>query len=60
MSGVGAEREGAQRIQSGLCADNREPNAGLELMNHDHDLSGNWTLNQLSQPGIPKIFFIFK
>ena len=31
-SGEGAEREG-QRIQSRVCADSREPDVGLELMN---------------------------
>ena len=29
----GAEREEGQRIQSGLCADSREPDAGLGLIN---------------------------
>ena len=32
--GEGAEREG-QKIQSRLCADSREPDVGLELMNHE-------------------------
>ena len=27
-------KRGGQRIQSRLCADNRQPDAGLELMNH--------------------------
>ena len=31
--GRGRER-GRQRIQSGLCADSRKPDAGLELTNH--------------------------
>ena len=26
---------GRQRIQSGLCTDSREPDAGLELRNHE-------------------------
>ena len=34
MSGGGAEREGGGGFGSGLCADSREPDAGLELMNH--------------------------
>ena len=33
-SGRGTER-GGQRIRSGLCADSREPGAGLELTNPD-------------------------
>ena len=35
MRGEGAEKEGGkgQRIPSGLRADSREPNAGLELTN---------------------------
>ena len=32
--GGGREREG-QRIQSGLCADSRQPDVGLELTNHE-------------------------
>ena len=32
----GWEKErGGQRIQSRLCTDSREPNAGLKLMNHE-------------------------
>ena len=30
----GAER-GTQRMESGLCADSREPDVGLELTNHE-------------------------
>ena len=29
------QREGGQKVQSGLCADSREPDVGLELMNHE-------------------------
>ena len=32
-NGGGAEREGVQRIQNGLCVDSRQLDAGLELMN---------------------------
>ena len=33
ISGVGAEREGGQSIQSRPCIDRREPDLGLRLMN---------------------------
>ena len=38
VSGDGAERErarGTEDPDSRLCADSREPNVGLELMNHE-------------------------
>ena len=37
MSKVGAEREreGRQKIQSRISADSREPDVGLDLMNHE-------------------------
>ena len=31
----GAESGGGQRIQSGFCADSREPYEGLELTNYE-------------------------
>ena len=45
----GAERE-RQRIQSRLCADRRELDAGLEFANREI-LSQSRTLNPLSHPG---------
>ena len=57
----GGEREGGQRIQSGLCIDSREPDAGLRLTNlQDHDLSRSQTLNQLSCPEAPVLYFLLK
>ena len=35
MSGGGAGRGWVQRILSQLCADNREPDAGLKLTNQE-------------------------
>ena len=35
MGRVGGRERGRQRIQSGLCADSRETDVGLELMNHE-------------------------
>ena len=55
--GTGREREG-QRIWSSLCADSREPDAGLELMNPE---VMTWAeiksrrLNWLSHPGTPTL-----
>ena len=34
-SGAGAERRGGQMIPSRLCPDNKEPDVGLQPMNHE-------------------------
>lgn len=43
MSGGGAEREGGQRIQSRLCIESSEPDAGLILKN--------WEIMTLAEVG---------
>ena len=50
--GRGRER-GGQRIQTGLCADNSEPNGAQTYEPWDHDLSQSRPLNWLSHPGSP-------
>ena len=35
LSGGRDRERGGQRIRSGLCADRRKPDVGLELMNHE-------------------------
>ena len=59
MSGGGADRERRTESEAGssLGAVNTELNAGLELTNHDHDLSRSGTLNPLSHPGAPSFYF---
>ena len=52
MGRGGAERE-RQRIQSRLCADSRESDAGLELVNPEIMTWAGQMLNQLSHPGVP-------
>ena len=53
---------GGQRIRSGLCIDSSEPDARLELRNHEiiHNLSLSQMLNQLSHPGAPHSKFLKK
>ena len=52
---VGAgQRERETEDLQGLCADNREPDAGFELVNHEiMTLSRGQMLNRLSHPGTP-------
>ena len=59
MSGGWAETEGDTESESGsrLWAVNTEPNAGLELMNCETMTWASQTLNQLSHPGAPNMYF---
>ena len=59
MSGVGAEREGDRGSEVGSFDDNKEPNAGLELMNNEVMIwAESWMPNWLGHPGaLSPIFF---
>ena len=59
MSEQGRERGKGQRICGGLCAHGREPNAGLELANHEI-MRSSQTLGWLSHPGAPTIIIILR
>ena len=59
VNGAGIEREGDTESEAGsrLWAVSTQPDAGLELTNHEiMNLSRSWTLNWLSHPGTPIVF----
>ena len=55
MRGEGAEREGDTESKTGsrFRADSTEPDAGLELTNHEITTRAKVGLNRLSHPGAP-------
>ena len=55
----GRDRErGRDRIPSRLRAVRTEPNAGLDLRNHEIMTWASWMLNRQSHPGAPAIFHV--
>ena len=60
--GKGREKEGDTEsgVGSRLRAVSTEPEAGLELTNHEiMTWAESWTLNQLSHPGTPNQFWLY-